>query len=64
MQDYHEYVEIQTDAALRNLAMAYPYDTNEDEVLSLRGDIEEARFAIGQTKQTFEPLTGEDKLLA
>ena len=41
VQDYHEYVEIQTDAALRNLAMAYPYDTNEDEVLSLRGDIEE-----------------------
>jgi hypothetical protein len=41
VQDYKEYVEIQTDAALRNLAMAYPYDSNDDEVLSLRGDIED-----------------------
>lgn len=41
VEDYHDYVEIQTDAALRNLAMAYPYDSNDDDVLSLRGDIEE-----------------------
>jgi hypothetical protein len=41
VEDYEEYVEIQTDAALRNLAMAYPYDSNDDSVLSLRGDIEE-----------------------
>jgi SPFH domain/Band 7 family protein len=40
VQDYHEYVAIQTDAALRNLAMAYPYDSNDEAVLSLRGDIE------------------------
>jgi regulator of protease activity HflC (stomatin/prohibitin superfamily) len=38
--DYREYVEIQTDAALRNLAMAYPYDSSDEAVLSLRGDIE------------------------
>jgi len=41
VEDYQEFVEIQTDAALRNLAMAYPYDSSDDEVLSLRGDIEE-----------------------
>jgi regulator of protease activity HflC (stomatin/prohibitin superfamily) len=41
VQDYKEYVEIQTDAALRNLAMAYPYDSNDETVLSLRGDIED-----------------------
>lgn len=41
VENFHEYVEIQTDAALRNLAMAYPYDTDDEEVLSLRGDIDE-----------------------
>ncbi len=41
VEDYQEFVEIQTDAALRNLAMAYPYDSSDDDVLSLRGDIEE-----------------------
>lgn len=41
VEDYPEFVEVQTDAALRNLAMAYPYDASDDAVLSLRGDIEE-----------------------
>jgi len=51
VEDYHEYVEIQTDAALRNLAMAYPYDSSDDAVLSLRGDIEEVTEKLQQHVQ-------------
>ena len=42
VQDYHEYVEVQSESAVRHLATKYPYDTMEDEEqLSLRGSIDE-----------------------
>jgi regulator of protease activity HflC (stomatin/prohibitin superfamily) len=34
---YEEFVQIQAEAALRNLASQYPYDSHEDTVHSLRG---------------------------
>jgi len=34
---YEDYVHVQSEAALRNLATAYPYDSHEDNVTSLRG---------------------------
>jgi regulator of protease activity HflC (stomatin/prohibitin superfamily) len=37
VDDYQNYVKVQTEAALRNAATSYPYDTHEDDVLSLRG---------------------------
>ncbi len=42
VEDYHEYVEVQSESAVRHLASKYPYDTMEDEEeLSLRGSIDE-----------------------
>jgi len=37
VDDYENYVRVQTEAALRNLATSYPYDAHDDTVLSLRG---------------------------
>jgi len=37
VDDYQNYVRVQTEAAVRNLATEYPYDTHEDHVMSLRG---------------------------
>ncbi len=37
VDDYENYVHVQSEAALRNLATAYPYDSHEDHVTSLRG---------------------------
>ena len=37
VDDYHNYVKVQTEAAVRNLATRYPYDTHEEHKTSLRG---------------------------
>ena len=37
VDDYAEYVRVQSEAALRNLATRYPYDAHDDEKTSLRG---------------------------
>ncbi len=36
VDDYESYVHVQSEAALRGLAMTYPYDTHHDEEMSLR----------------------------
>ncbi|MDH4141884.1 MAG: SPFH domain-containing protein [Chloroflexota bacterium] len=36
VDDYESYVHVQSEAALRGLAMTYPYDTHDDEEMSLR----------------------------
>jgi hypothetical protein len=41
VQDYNNYVHIQSEAALRHLASQYPYDTTVDNELSLRGSMDE-----------------------
>ncbi len=41
VEDYKEYVEVQSESALRHLASRYPYDTGEDDELSLRGSTDE-----------------------
>lgn len=41
VDNYEEFVKIQADAALRNLACRYSYDAPETDVHSLRGHIEE-----------------------
>lgn len=38
VDDYEKYVHIQSEAAVRNLATHYPYDTHEEDVVSLRGN--------------------------
>ena len=37
VDDYENYIKVQTEAALRNAATSYPYDSHDDAVLSLRG---------------------------
>jgi regulator of protease activity HflC (stomatin/prohibitin superfamily) len=37
VDDFENYVHVQTEAALRNLATSYPYDTHDDTHVSLRG---------------------------
>lgn len=40
VENYAGYVQIQAEAAVRNLAMQHPYDSHEDGVVSLRGSSE------------------------
>jgi regulator of protease activity HflC (stomatin/prohibitin superfamily) len=37
VDDYENYVHVQSEAALRNLASSYPYDAHDDHTISLRG---------------------------
>jgi len=41
VDNYENYVKVQSEAALRNLATSYPYDAHEDNVKSLRGNTAE-----------------------
>jgi regulator of protease activity HflC (stomatin/prohibitin superfamily) len=38
VENYQNFVEVQSEAAIRNLATSYPYDTHEEKTLSLRGN--------------------------
>jgi regulator of protease activity HflC (stomatin/prohibitin superfamily) len=38
VDDYQNYVRVQSEAALRNAATSYPYDSHEEHVISLRGN--------------------------
>jgi regulator of protease activity HflC (stomatin/prohibitin superfamily) len=38
VDSFENYVKVQTESAIRNLATRYPYDTHEDEKVSLRGN--------------------------
>ena len=38
VDDYNNYVHVQSEAALRNLATSYPYDTHVEHQMSLRGN--------------------------
>jgi regulator of protease activity HflC (stomatin/prohibitin superfamily) len=37
VDDYENYVHVQSEAALRNLATSYPYDAHDEQMISLRG---------------------------
>jgi regulator of protease activity HflC (stomatin/prohibitin superfamily) len=37
VDDYNNYVKVQSESALRNLATSYPYDAHDDALMSLRG---------------------------
>jgi regulator of protease activity HflC (stomatin/prohibitin superfamily) len=51
VDDYKNYVHIQSEAALRHLASRYPYDTQADGELSLRGAMDEVSHALAQELQ-------------
>ncbi|MEK6800180.1 MAG: SPFH domain-containing protein, partial [Planctomycetota bacterium] len=46
VEDYRDYVSVQSESALRHLASAYPYDTTADHELSLRGSMDEVSLAL------------------
>ena len=46
VDSYEHYVSVQSESALRHLAMAYPYDDYGDEPLSLRGSTDEVSDAL------------------
>ncbi|MDT9684694.1 SPFH domain-containing protein [Streptomyces sp. TRM76323] len=41
VDDFEQFVSTQTEAAVRHIAIEYPYDAHDEEGLSLRGDAEE-----------------------
>ncbi len=55
---YENYVTIQSEAALRHLAMSYPYDTFEGDTLSLRGSVDEVSAALQKEVQDRVAPTG------
>jgi len=51
VEEFHDYVSVQSEAALRHLAMAYSYDTFEGDTISLRGSVDEVSQALQQEVQ-------------
>lgn len=46
VEDFEDYVHVQSEAAVRNLATHYPYDTNAEDELSLRGSMDEVSATL------------------
>jgi regulator of protease activity HflC (stomatin/prohibitin superfamily) len=55
VDDYSNYVKVQSEAALRNLATSYTYDTHDENQMSLRGNT--AAVAEHLKKEVQEPLS-------
>ena len=52
VDDYEDYVDVQSESALRHLASSYPYDSWEDhETVTLRGNIDEVSTALEKQLQ-------------
>ncbi len=58
VDDYEEFVEIQSETALRHVAAKYPYDTFELEGYSLRGNAEEVAGELARELQERLSLAG------
>jgi regulator of protease activity HflC (stomatin/prohibitin superfamily) len=46
VDDYNNYVKVQTESALRNLATSYTYDTHDEQTVSLRGSTQVVADAL------------------
>lgn len=51
VEDYEDYVHVQSESALRHLAMAYSYDTFDGDELTLRGSVDEVSDALQKEVQ-------------
>lgn len=51
VEDYENYVKVQSEAALRNLATRHPYDTHVDDATSLRGNTGEIAVELQKEVQ-------------
>ena len=52
VEDFENYVRVQSESALRHLASGYPYDHGEDNEVTLRSGVEEVSQALKQELQT------------
>ncbi len=64
VDDYEEFVQVQSDAALRNLASRYSYDAPEADVHSLRGHIDEVAQQLKKELQERMQLAGVEMIEA
>lgn len=64
VDDYEEFVEIQSETALRHVATKYPYDTFEEEGYSLRGNAEEVAGELGRELQARLSVAGVEVMEA
>jgi regulator of protease activity HflC (stomatin/prohibitin superfamily) len=60
VDNYENYVKVQSEAALRNLATAYPYDAHESGVKSLRGNTSEVAAHLRDEIQERLAVAGVD----
>jgi regulator of protease activity HflC (stomatin/prohibitin superfamily) len=51
VDNYEQYVKIQSESAVRHLANSHPYDHGDDRELTLRGDIDEVSAALTKELQ-------------
>src|SRR5580698_4322978 len=60
VDNYENYVKVQSEAALRNLAAAYPYDAHQDGVKSLRANMTEVAQHLREEIQERLAVAGVD----
>jgi len=58
VENYEQFVDIQSETAIRQLASEYPYDVEEDEKSSLRGNPQEIAESLKNTVQTRLEIAG------
>jgi len=60
IDNYENYIKVQSEAALRNLAAAYPYDAHQEGVKSLRGNTAEVATHLRDEVQERLAVAGID----
>lgn len=58
VENYEEFVDIQSETAVRQLASEYPYDTEDEEKSSLRGNLQEISESLKNTLQNRLEVAG------
>jgi len=58
VDNYVQFVDIQSETAIRALASEYPYDTQEEDEVSLRGNVQEISEKMKNTVQTRLDIAG------
>jgi regulator of protease activity HflC (stomatin/prohibitin superfamily) len=64
VENYEQFVEIQSETALRHVATRYPYDNFEQEGYSLRGNAEEVAVELAQELQSRLAVAGVEVMEA
>lgn len=64
VENYEQFVEIQSETALRHVATRYPYDNLDHEGYSLRGNADEVALELGQELQNRLAVAGVEVLEA